>query len=180
MSSFAKNNRGSRVDPRLLFGNEREHLPTSAMGEDAVDPRRRRDNDRGYDRDGPPPSRAEENGWSRVSQPPAPGIRLTQGDPDGESSGGPPVDVSTHHQCVVARAVATTTTGTATIAAVATTIPALAETIAAATGVGAMVVRDDRYGPSRATAAAMTVVATAAIGSTSARAIRGPRWQPRV
>ena len=90
MSSFAKNTRGSRIDPRLLFGDEREHLPSSAMGEEAVDPRRRRDNDRGYDRgydrDGPPPSRAEENGWSRVSQPPAPGIRLTQGDPDGESN----------------------------------------------------------------------------------------------
>ena len=61
------------------------------------------------------------------------------------------------------RAVATTTTGTLTMAAVATVIP-LAETIAAATRVGAMVVATTGTDPSRATAAAMTVVATAAVG----------------
>lgn len=103
MSSFAKTSRGSRMDPKLFFGDEREHLPGTSMGEDAVDPRRRRQlgrygqssrggDDRGRDRDdrddrdGPPPSRAEENGWGRVSQPPAPGMRLTRGNPEGETN----------------------------------------------------------------------------------------------
>ncbi len=105
MSSFAKNSRGSRIDPKLLFGDDREHLPgrsegaekpqrRGGLGRYGQEPRGERggrgrdgdDRDRDRDDRGPPPSRAEENGWGRVSQPPKPGIRLTQGDPEGESN----------------------------------------------------------------------------------------------
>ena len=39
MSSFAKNSRGSRIDPKLLFGDDREHLPGRSEG--AEKPQRR-------------------------------------------------------------------------------------------------------------------------------------------